>query len=49
MGNIKQQNPHHDKILIYNNKAILLDDADIEYLTNDQVLYVSFDGKFNNK
>lgn len=31
-------------MLIYNNKAILLDDADIEYLNDDQIIFVSLDG-----
>jgi hypothetical protein len=42
--NFLNKNIHYDKILLYNNKAILLDDADIEYITNDQILYISLDG-----
>ena len=39
------KNIPHDKILIYNNKAILYDDADIEYINDNQILYVALDGK----
>jgi len=34
-----------DKIKIYDYKEIELDDADINYLHDNQTLYVSFDGK----
>ena len=34
----------YDKIKIYDYKEIELDDADINYLHNNQTLYVSFDG-----
>lgn len=33
-----------EKIKIYDYKEIELDDADINYLHNNQTLYVSFDG-----
>lgn len=33
-----------DKLKIYDYKEIELDDADINYLQNNQTLYVSFDG-----
>jgi len=33
-----------DKIKIYDYKEIELDDVDINYLYDDQTLYVSFDG-----
>lgn len=33
-----------DKIRIFNNKGIEIDDADIPYLQTDQILYVSLDG-----
>lgn len=36
---------YSDKIKIYNYKAVEIDDADIGYLQNNQVLYVSLDGK----
>ena len=32
-----------DKVIIYNHKGIEIEDCDIQYLTNDQVLYISFD------
>lgn len=34
-----------DKIRVFNNKGIEIDDADISYLSSDQILYVSLDGK----
>jgi hypothetical protein len=34
-----------DKIKIYDYKQIELDDADIQYLNDNQTLYISFDGK----
>lgn len=37
-----------DKIRIFNNKGIEIDDADICYLSSDQILYVSLDGIFIN-
>jgi len=43
--NFVNKNIPHDKILIYNNKAILYDDADIEYINDNQILYVALDGK----
>ena len=33
-----------DKIRIFTNKGMEVDDADISYLTSDQILYVSLDG-----
>ena len=33
-----------DKIRIFTNKGMEIDDADISYLTSDQILYVSLDG-----
>jgi hypothetical protein len=33
-----------DKMKIYNYKGLEIDDADIEYLKDNQYLYVSFDG-----
>lgn len=44
ISNFLNKNISQDKILIYNNKAILLDDADIEYIHDNQILYVSLDG-----
>ena len=38
-----------DKIKIYDYKEMELDDADIEYLGDNQTIYVSFDGKNNLK
>ena len=35
----------YDKIKIYDYKEMELDDADIEYLQDNQTIYVSFDGK----
>lgn len=37
-----------DKIRIFNNKGIEIDDADISYLSSDQILYVSLDGNYYN-
>ena len=34
-----------DKIRIFNDKGIEIDDADISYLHSNQILYVSLDGK----
>jgi len=34
-----------DKLRIFNHKGIEIDDADISYLLNNQLLYVSLDGK----
>jgi len=34
----------YDKIKIYDYKEMELDDADIEYLQDNQTIYVSFDG-----
>ena len=39
----------YDKIKIYDYKEMELDDADIEYLQDNQTIYVSFDGKYKNK
>ena len=33
-----------DKLRIFNHKGIEIDDADISYLNNNQLLYVSIDG-----
>jgi len=33
-----------DKVRIFNHKGIEIDDADINYLHNNQILYVSLDG-----
>lgn len=33
-----------DKMIIYNYKGLEIDDVDIPYLLNEQILYVSFDG-----
>ncbi len=33
-----------DKIIIYNYNGIEIDEVDINYLTNNQCLYVSLDG-----
>jgi len=35
-----------DKMIIYNNKSIALDDTDIDYLANNQLIYVALDGKY---
>ena len=37
-----------EKLRIFNHKALELEDSDIEYLTNGQVLYVS-EGNINRK
>ena len=34
-----------DRMIIYNYKGLEIDDVDMPYLNNDQVLYVSLDGK----
>jgi hypothetical protein len=33
-----------DRIIIYNYKGLEIDDVDLPYLNNDQILYVSLDG-----
>jgi len=35
-----------DKIKIYNYKGLEIDDADIEYLKDKQILYLALSGKF---
>ena len=42
--NHTNKNIPHEKIIIYNNKSIQLDNTDIEYLENKQIIYVAFDG-----
>jgi hypothetical protein len=34
-----------DRMIIYNYKGLEIDDVDMPYLNNNQVLYVSLDGK----
>lgn len=34
-----------DRIKVFNQKGLEIDDADISYLVDKQTLYVSFDGK----
>jgi hypothetical protein len=41
--NIDRQ--YSDKIRIFNYKALEIDDSDIPHLEDNQVLYVSLDGK----
>ncbi len=38
-----------DRIIIYNYKGLEIDEIDLPYLNNDQILYVSLDGKINKK
>lgn len=48
MSHLSKYHPS-DKIRIFNNKGIEIDDADISYLHADQILYVSLDGKVKIK
>jgi len=41
---ILNANAVFDRIKIYNYKGLEIDDADIEYLKDDQILYLSLDG-----
>ena len=38
----------YEKIRIYDHKEQEIDDADIAYLHNNQIIYVSLDGKLIN-